>query len=122
MRPYPRLPGQPVRLALGAALLIGAPVCASAQQRTAEANRCAIYGAGYVAVMGGEGCARIGERVRVDVGGGPRAVAAPGVGVSAAPLGALGFAPAPADRPAGPSAARAPLGAFGADLDLPRTR
>jgi hypothetical protein len=108
--------------ALSGALLLLAPAGASAQQVFADANPCAIFGSGYVAVTGGEGCARIGERVRVDGGPGPRAV-------SASPAGALGYAPRATGSisplPAGPAQTpahvRAP-GPAGAGADWPRTR
>jgi hypothetical protein len=116
-----------VRLAAGAAFFAAAPIGASAQEILAEANRCAIYGAGYVALMSGEGCARIGERMRVEVEGGPRAVASP-------PPGALGYAPVATGSvsagarigASGTAQRRAPADPFagppGSREDLPRTR
>lgn len=50
-------------LAAGGLLLTAALGAAPAQ---AQANPCAIYGAGFVPVYGGDTCVRIGGRVRVD--------------------------------------------------------
>ena len=104
--------------ALSCALILLTPAEGGAQQVLADANPCAIYGSGYVAVTGGGGCARIGERVRVEGGPGPRAV-------SAAPAGALGYAPAATGSippsPAGTAHVRAP-GPARAGVDWPRTR
>jgi hypothetical protein len=102
--------------ALSGALFLLAPAGADAQQVLADANPCAIYGSGFVAVTGGEGCARIGERVRVEGGPGPRAVSAP-------PAGALGYAPRATGSIAPSSAGSAHVRAPGpAGADWPRTR
>lgn len=45
-------------------LLLAATLAASGAQ--AQSNPCAIYGAGFVPVYGGDACVRIGGRVRVD--------------------------------------------------------
>ena len=67
------------------------------------ANPCAIYGSGYVAIVGGGGCELIGGRVRVESHA-PARPASHGI----LPNNALGYA---AQQPAGPSPAnrRAPM-------------
>ena len=50
--------------AAGGGAILTAALGASGAQ--AQANRCAIYGAGFVAVNGTDTCVRIGGRVRVD--------------------------------------------------------
>lgn len=95
-------------------VLIGAACVAPA---LAQANPCAIYGSGYVVVLGGDGCELIGERVRVDAEAGRRASS------ERLPEAALGYAP---HQPAGPSPAhlRAPTAEQwpGARQDNPRIR
>ena len=86
------------------AAVIGAVCSAFATPALAQANPCAIYGSGYVAVLGGEGCERIGERVRVESD-----TATSRTVVHGLPNGALGYAP---HQPAGPAPAhmRSPTG------------
>lgn len=61
LRPFARLLG----LSLACALLIAVPA------RAETANRCARYGADYVAVAGSNGCVKIGGHVRADISRGP---------------------------------------------------
>ena len=77
--------------------LIGGVCAALTAPALAQANPCAIYGSGYVAVLGGQGCERIGERVRVEGDS-----AASRASVYGLPNNALGYAP---HQPAGPTPA-----------------
>ena len=94
-----RVTSQTLRVAL-----IGAVCVTFATPALAQANPCAIYGQGYVAVLGGEGCERIGERVRVESDSVIRRNVVHGL-----PNGTLGYAP---HQPAGPAPAhmRSPTG------------
>lgn len=97
---------------------IGGVCAAFATPTLAQSNPCAIYGSGYVTVLGGQGCERIGERVRVE----DEAAARQNV-VHGLPSEALGYAP---HQPAGPAPAhlRSPTAAQwpGERQNHPRTR
>lgn len=53
-------------LAAGGVVLAGAAI--GATTASAQSNKCAIYGSGFVAMQGTDTCVRIGGRVRVDAG------------------------------------------------------
>lgn len=102
----------------GRIALIGGFCAALAAPALAQANPCAIYGSGYVAVLGGQGCERIGERVRVEGDSAARRTVVHGL-----PNEALGYAP---HQPAGPAPVRlrSPTAAQwpGERQNQPRTR
>jgi hypothetical protein len=46
-----------------------ADVTLQAEKNAAAAARCALYGPGFVPVIGSDGCVKIGARLRIDLGG-----------------------------------------------------
>jgi hypothetical protein len=82
-----------------------AALAPAANAQSQQQNPCAIYGSGYVAVVGSGGCARIGERVRL--------------GGSATPSGGYSAA---GDRFDGAGRAHLRVPAFNSRHDTPRTR
>ncbi len=97
---------------IAAGALVSVAIAASEAQ--AQANPCAIYGAGFVSVTGTDTCVRIGGRVRVEgVVVPPQNLFGPG--------GSLNFAPGGASSLDGPDRAHLRLPG-GQDAGMPRTR